>query len=610
MHPHISRRHALFSIPFSLSAFAVVTAVGCFDRDNATEVPAAVVNADFPSAASLNAKLGRGINFGNALDAPHEGAWGVTLQPEWFQWIADSGFATVRIPVSWSTHSQSVPPYAIDSAFMARVVWAVDRALAAKLNVIIDMHHYDSLTAEPEAERPRFLAMWRQIASRFAGYPPQLLLEILNEPSGKVDAATWNSLLNQAIDTIRAIQPRRTLIVGTTPWGGLSGLADLDLPADSNIIVTVHYYEPFRFTHQGAAFYPGADAWLGTLWRATPAERAQADDDIKIIRTWAEAHHRPIFLGEFGTYEKVDSVSRALYTEYLTTHFSQAGFSWALWNFGSDFGVWVDGSKTWHGGLMQAMLRPGHNAYLDSILNATQKLDLGKYLVFDDFEDSLKDIPTSSSDWQAKLGRPLPQAPSHYYTFYSESSLVTDPAGTRLLRYNEVGPDKAPSNFGLAQGPWGFQSQGLHVKMKLAGGNYPFAGFGAGLFAGWDSSFTDLTNMTAVQFRAKGRGEWNLQIVSDSAYNKAPPDSNWGQMYVHFILTDQWETYVFPADFFVPKKYSKQEADKLTWEAVRDKIIALEFMNGQSYGEKPNDSLEIWIDDIRIVGVEKKNFGL
>ena len=33
----------------------------------------------------INKKLGRGVNFGNGLDAPSEGEWGLTLQESHFE---------------------------------------------------------------------------------------------------------------------------------------------------------------------------------------------------------------------------------------------------------------------------------------------------------------------------------------------------------------------------------------------------------------------------------------------------------------------------------------------------------------------------------------------
>src|SRR5262245_51928059 len=58
-----------------------------------------------PDIFEANKRLGRGINLGNALEAPKEGEWGVKLKAEYFKTIKDAGFATVRLPVRWSNHA-------------------------------------------------------------------------------------------------------------------------------------------------------------------------------------------------------------------------------------------------------------------------------------------------------------------------------------------------------------------------------------------------------------------------------------------------------------------------------------------------------------------------
>ncbi|HEX7070952.1 MAG TPA: hypothetical protein VF190_09110, partial [Rhodothermales bacterium] len=64
---------------------------------------------------------------------------------------------------------------------------------------------------------------------------------------------------------------------------------------------------------------------------------------------WSEAHGRPIFLGEFGAYEKADMPSRARYTAAVARIAEELGWSWAYWQFDSDFivydideGHWVE----------------------------------------------------------------------------------------------------------------------------------------------------------------------------------------------------------------------------------------------------------------------------
>ena len=71
--------------------------------------------------APAEAKLKRGINAGNALDAPSEGAWNVVLDSAYFDAVAKAGFDHVRIPIRFNAHAGSAPPYTVDETFFQRV---------------------------------------------------------------------------------------------------------------------------------------------------------------------------------------------------------------------------------------------------------------------------------------------------------------------------------------------------------------------------------------------------------------------------------------------------------------------------------------------------------
>ena len=92
-------------------------------------------------AFHYNRRLGRGINLGNALDGPHEGAWGVTLKADYFRLIKKAGFNSVRIPIRWSTHASTAAPYDIETDFFQRVDWAIGQALSRNLAAVINVHH-------------------------------------------------------------------------------------------------------------------------------------------------------------------------------------------------------------------------------------------------------------------------------------------------------------------------------------------------------------------------------------------------------------------------------------------------------------------------------------
>lgn len=309
-------------------------------------------------AFAMNQRLGRGVNFGNALEAPNEGDWGVTLEARHFQRAAEAGFATIRLPVRWSAHAAHEPPYTIDPAFFERVDWAIDQALTNDLNIIVNVHHYDSLTADPVRHEPRWLALWRQVAQRYRDRPPNVLFEPLNEPYGELGPSLWNGFLRDVLEVIRESNPNRNVVVGPVSWNNTNALPDLDLPDDRHLIVTVHFYEPFQFTHQGASWASGSDAWLGTEWRGTDADKAVVSGILERAADWGTDHGRPIFLGEFGAYSAADMNSRARWTAYVAREAERLDMSWAYWEFMAGFGLYIPEQDAWRQPLKDALLPP------------------------------------------------------------------------------------------------------------------------------------------------------------------------------------------------------------------------------------------------------------
>lgn len=310
-------------------------------------------------AFEQNKLLGRGVNLGNALEAPKEGEWGMVLQEEYFSLIKEAGFDSVRIPIRWSTHALSTAPYTINPDFFARVDWAVNLALQNDLQVVINMHHYEEIFAKPAEHQERFLALWEQIAAHYKDYPASLVFEILNEPHDKLTKSLWNDLLVQALAVVRRTNPDRNIILGPGEWNSFNNLSSLKLPAeDRHIIVTFHYYLPFHFTHQGAEWAQGSDAWLGTTWQAKESEKKAIANDLDAAAAWGEKNERPIYLGEFGAYQKADLDSRVRWTDFVARQAEARGMSWAYWEFGAGFGVYDRDLKIWRTPLLTALIPP------------------------------------------------------------------------------------------------------------------------------------------------------------------------------------------------------------------------------------------------------------
>lgn len=309
-----------------------------------------------PDAHEYARRLGRGVNLGNALEAPNEGEWSVTIRSEYFALIRQAGFDSVRIPIRWSAHADTAPPYTIAEPFLQRVDEVVAAALAEGLAVVINIHHYEEIMKDPSSHLPRFLALWRQIAARYRNQPDTLSFELLNEPTDKLTAARWNDFLAQGIRAIRETNPGRVLIVGTAEWGGLRALPALELPEDDrHLVVTFHYYEPFAFTHQGAEWVNNSDPWLGTTWEGSPAQQQAVAADLDRAAEWAAVRNRPLYMGEFGAYRKADMESRVRWTAFVARAAEARWISWAYWEFCSGFGAYDADGGSWRQPLLDAL---------------------------------------------------------------------------------------------------------------------------------------------------------------------------------------------------------------------------------------------------------------
>jgi endoglucanase len=321
-----------------------------------------------------NRLIGRGINLGNALEARQEGQWGFVLREEYFSLIRDAGFDSVRIPVRWSAWAEERFPYTIDESFFERIDWAISKALEHGLVVIVDIHHYNELMEDPGNHKARFLALWKQIAERYRDRPDRLYFEILNEPQGHLSGGLWNVYLREALEVIRRTNPQRPVVIGAADYSQISHLDELQLPEDDrNLIVAFHYYEPFKFTHQGTPWSADSWPWLGTRWQGTPAEREAIVADFDRAAEWARKNGRPLTLGEFGSYRRANAEDRARWTAFVRETAEERGMSWSYWEFAAGFGAYDPQAKQWTTGLLAALVPDArHSARADGDQGQTE----------------------------------------------------------------------------------------------------------------------------------------------------------------------------------------------------------------------------------------------
>ncbi len=309
-------------------------------------------------AFEQNRKLGRGVNI-IGYDPLWRSREQGRFQAKHFRLLKEAGFNSVRVNLHAFRHMDRNADWALRTAWWETLDWAVTNATSQGLMVILDLHEFNAIGEDPEGHKDRFLAFWRQVSARFQSAPNSVVFEILNEPCKKLTPPLWNVWLREALALIREKNPTRTVIAGPAFWNSVDHLNELELPAaDRNLIATVHYYKPMAFTHQGAG-WTGQKDKLGVDWQGAPEELEAIRRDFDKAAAWARAQNRPVLLGEFGAYDKAAMDARARYLTAVTRAAEARGWSWAYWQFDSDFILWDMKRDAWVEPILKALIPAG-----------------------------------------------------------------------------------------------------------------------------------------------------------------------------------------------------------------------------------------------------------
>lgn len=299
-------------------------------------------------------QLGKGVNI-LGYDPLWTDAGKARFKPSYYTMLRDSGFRNIRVNLQAFLHMNASG--LLDEHWLAKLDDVVKHATDAGLKVIIDEHDYRTCAEDAENCRSKLIAFWDQIAPRYEREPDTVLFEILNEPNKAITPDIWNKLLRDALAVIRKTNPDRSVVIGPANSNNFHSLEALSLPEDDrNIIVKVHYYDPFAFTHQGAAWTnPSREKLTGVTW-GTTAEREQIIRDFSTIAAWSHSHDWPILLGEFGAYDKGEIGSRSAWTASVARAAESHHFAWTYWQFEGSFGVYDVAKDHWVEPIYQALM--------------------------------------------------------------------------------------------------------------------------------------------------------------------------------------------------------------------------------------------------------------
>jgi len=302
------------------------------------------------------------------------------LDEKHFTMAKAAGLDHIRLPVRFNAHADKHAPFTIEASFFKRVDWAVDRATANGLSIIIDLHHYEELMKKPAEHAERLLAIWKQVAEHYKNRPASVAFELINEPCNELKSALLNPLQQRAISAIRATNPTRLIIADSYFWAGADYLKELELPADPNVVASFHEYQPILFTHQNMPFMPGEFQTRGVVFPGPPAESVtpvEMGQNTEWVRTWFASYNsqpiatnsngpnavfdyfklveayiksskRRVYMGEFGVTDNADPKSREEWLRLVRKEAEKRKIGWAVWDDGGKMramnvtlGTWV-----------------------------------------------------------------------------------------------------------------------------------------------------------------------------------------------------------------------------------------------------------------------------
>ena len=126
-------------------------------------------------AFEQNRNLGRGVNI-----IGYDPLWNSMSQARFhakhFRLLHEAGFTSIRVNLHPFRHMERDRDWALKASWFNTLDWAVTNATAQGLRVILDFHEFSAMGENPEANKEKFLAFWRQLSAHCQAAPANILL--------------------------------------------------------------------------------------------------------------------------------------------------------------------------------------------------------------------------------------------------------------------------------------------------------------------------------------------------------------------------------------------------------------------------------------------------
>lgn len=325
------------------------------------------------SFADTNLPFTRGVNLSGWFEIWNPGHSNYRLfDREDFVHLKELGVEIIRVPIHFENLSSGKPDYKIHPLTLKYIDLACDWAEELGMYLVIDNHSYNGKFRPTNRDLEQHLvAVWTQIAKRYKDRSNYIIYEILNEPN-EVTYYDWNRIQQKALDTIRSIDTKHTVVVTGSDWGGAGALSKIKNYKDDNLIYTFHFYSPMLFTHQSADWsneylnevrdvpFPydkkampkmptkkyDSGKWMVTNYPQDATEQA-IRKEIKLAYDFGQKYNVPVWCGELGVYNKAaPQESRQRWYKMAASILEEYKIAHTVWDYAGSFGIYKKGTHS------------------------------------------------------------------------------------------------------------------------------------------------------------------------------------------------------------------------------------------------------------------------
>lgn len=285
------------------------------------------------------------------------------ITEEDFKTFSSWGLDHIRVPVDYPLLENE--DGSLTEHGMGYIQRAIDWCEKYHLNMVLDLHKAPGYFFNNHEEQPffyddtlkeRFYALWIRLAKAFGKYD-FVAFELLNEVTSPRYSKPWNEIAKECIKRIREYAPNTYILIGSYWNNSIDSLKDLDPPYDDKIVYNFHCYDPFLFTHQGAAWSVGMPEDFRLRYPVSKEEYIKEQERLNMFDgfmphfdgeildrkffEWrfrnaiavAEERNVPLYCGEYGVYHKAKNEDAVKWYQEINAAFEKYKIGRANWSY-------------------------------------------------------------------------------------------------------------------------------------------------------------------------------------------------------------------------------------------------------------------------------------